>query len=240
MMRKIERFVARRAAYIVVPSEYLKKVVSRWGISEKKIIVIYNSFEMPAVMISRKEIRSAFGLHEFVLVSAGRLVAWKGFESLIDVCAELIREGKKISLVIIGSGPMEQRLREKIHELGASAITVMGQVSYDEILGFLAAADAFVLNTGYEGFSHALLEAMAMSVPVITTSVGGNPELITNGENGYLIEYNNTVQLRDTIESLIDMSAKERKHIAESARKTAEHFTKERMIEETVHFFSSL
>jgi len=120
----------------------------------------------------------------------------------------------------------------------ASKITLAGHVSHEQMLEYLAAADAFVLNTGYEGFSHALLEAMAMSVPIITTNVGGNPELITNGETGCLIEYNNTDQLRNAIVSLVEMSAKERKHIAERAKKIAGQFTKERMLDKTAHFFS--
>ncbi|MDP3779159.1 MAG: glycosyltransferase family 4 protein [bacterium] len=241
MMRKVEYFVARRAKHIIVPSEYLKTVVRRWGVKEKKITVIPNSFEMPLVETTRKEARANLALHDFVLVSAGRLVPWKGFEALIDAASDLIKEGKKISLVVIGSGPMMQRLREKVHERAmASKITLAGHVSHEQMLEYLAAADAFVLNTGYEGFSHALLEAMAMSVPVITTSAGGNPELITNGETGCLIEYNNTDQLRNAIESLVEMSAKERKLIAESAKKIAGQFTKERMLDETAQFLLSI
>ena len=240
-LRSIQRFTAHRAARIVVPSYYLKKVISMWGIPEEKIMVIPNSCEMPAALPSRVEARSAFKLHDFVIVSAGRLVPWKGFDVLIDAVGELVGRQMPLSLVIIGSGPMERELRCKIEEQGlGSRITLAGSVTHDTMLSYLAAADAFVLNTGYEGFSHALLEAMTMGTPVITTSVGGNPELITDNENGRLVEYNNRDQLRDAIASLVEMSSKERKRLATNARHTAQQFTTERMLRDTAQFLSSL
>ena len=71
------------------------------------------------------------------------------------------------------------------------------------MLEYFKAGDIFVLNTGYEGFSHFLLEAMAMEIPIITTKVGGNAELIENGKEGILVEYNNKEELNKKIIELV-------------------------------------
>jgi len=234
LLRVIERFTARRAANIIVPSEYLKTVVARWGIAEDKITVIANSFEIPDYIISYRKAREMLGLKGHVVISAGRLVPWKGFDILISAVSTLIKKNIPLSLIIIGSGPLEKELRDAIIALDVGAyITCIGRVEHDEMLSFLAAADAFVLNTGYEGFSHALLEAMAMGTLVITTSVGGNPELITNKENGFLVEYNNQDQLAEAIKLVLDMDTEERERIVAHAQKTAEQFSATRMLSET-------
>ena len=234
ILRAIERFTARQAERIIVPSAYLKAVVMQWGIPKEKIIVIANSFETPSLMISREKARAMLGLHGRVLVSAGRLVAWKGFGVLLSVVADLIKKHTLLSLVIIGSGPLEKELRDAIIALDLQSYAqLIGQVSHDEMLTYLAAADAFVLNTGYEGFSHALLEAMAMGTPVITTSVGGNTELITHGKNGFLVEYNNQSQLADAIQLMFGMSLHRREGMITHACQTARQFTTARMLQET-------
>lgn len=241
LLRTIERFTARRATKIIVPSEYLKTVVVRWGIAEDKITVIGNSFEMPRHIISRSRAKVMLGLTGHVLISAGRLVPWKGFGTVISAVSALIKKNIPLSLIIIGSGPLEKELRDAIIALDAGAyIRCIGRVEHDEMLGFLAAADAFVLNTGYEGFSHALLEAMAMGAMVITTSVGGNVELIANGENGFLVEYDNQDQLTDAIQSVFDMPTREQERIILNAQKTAEQFSTARMLNETAQFLMLL
>ena len=237
MLRNIERFVARRAARIVVPSNYLKTVVAQWSIAKEKITVIPNSFEMPERIVTYEEARKLLGLNGSVIVSAGRFVPWKGFIVLIDAVAELAGKGRQLSSIIIGSGPMEKELQERISVLGVeSYIRIVGQIAHEEMLAYLAAADVFVLHTGYEGFSHALLEAMAMGALVLTTAVGGNTELITNGENGFLMEYNNKGELVSAIASVLDMPVQERRRLALQAHVTAQQFTVARMVHKTAEF----
>ena len=241
LLRAIERFSARQASHIVVPSEYLKTVVVRWGIPEGKITVIANSFEIPLSIISYEDARLMLGLRDHVVVSAGRLVKWKGFGTLVSVIADLIKKNISVFLFIIGSGPLEKELRDAIIALDAEAhIRLIGQVGHNEMLTYLAAADTFVLNTGYEGFSHMLLEAMAMGTPVITTAVGGNRELITDKQNGFLVEYNNNDQLSQAIVSVLDMPTQEREHMTARARQTACYFTHERMLRETAEFIMGI
>ena len=91
----------------------------------------------------------------------------------------------------------------------------------------------FVLNTGYECFSHIILEAMAMSLPVITTNVCGNPEIVKDEQNGLLVEYNDKKQLKEAILKLWKDKDLQRKFI-KNGKETLEKFTLEKMIDETI------
>jgi glycosyltransferase involved in cell wall biosynthesis len=104
---------------------------------------------------------------------------------------------------------------------------------------YLKAGDLFILNTGYEGFSHQILEAMTFQIPVIITAIGGNLELIKNGESGILVEYNDKRNLKNAILALYKDRDLKNKIIA-NARARAAEFNKEKMINETIKIFLCL
>lgn len=240
LRRKIERWTAKEADKIIVPSEYLKKIVMMWSAQgglasgwDQKINIVYNSFDIPK---SSGEIKK--DLDGTILISAGRLVSWKGFDVLIEIMPEILKEISDAKLYIIGSGLEEEKLKSKIKNLNLEKhIFLVGQISREELFSYLRTGDVFVLNTDYEGFSHQILEAMAVGIPIITTNVGGNPEIITDRESGFLVEFNNKEQLK---RSIIDLCGnKELKNkIISNAKETVEQFNKERMISETIKILS--
>ena len=241
LRRKIQKYVAKNAYKIIVPSNYLKNIVLKWGVGEDKIKVIYNAFEAPALPASRpalgktkEELRKKLGLSGTVLISAGRLVPWKGFDKLIEIMPEIIKEISDAKLYIIGSGPERKALELKVKSLKLQdKVILTNQLAHKDTLEYLKAGDVFVLNTGYEGFSHFLLEAMAMEIPIITTNVGGNPELIENGKNGILLEYNNKEELKKRI---IELAKNEtpKKELTEKAKQKVAEFGVGKMLEETI------
>ncbi|MEI6346072.1 MAG: glycosyltransferase family 4 protein [bacterium] len=185
VLKQIQLGVALAADTVVVPSEYLKRIVTAWGVPAEKITVIYNGFELSRVAkVPAKHLN--LGAHS--IVSVGRLVPWKGFSTLIEVVGMLAKEKEyaDVHLYILGDGPDRGVLEKRAMELGAP-VTFLGKAEHAIVFQYLASAKVFVLNTAYEGFSHLLLEALAMGVPVITTPVGGNVELIVDGENGLLV-----------------------------------------------------
>lgn len=153
-LRRIQKFVARRAIKIVVPSNYMQRIVSDWITDAKKIEVIYSSVHLPVEYVLPKERPSGF-----LVVTVARRVPWKGIEALESVVAK---------------------------ESGWT-FKLLADLPHKEAMGWVKAADAFALNSTYEGLSHALIEAMALGTPIVATNVGGNPELITEGQNGLLI-----------------------------------------------------
>lgn len=231
-LRKVQKFVANRASKIIVPSQYLKSVVLRWGVNEKKIFVIYNSFDETEFAISRKEAREKVNLEGPALISAGRLVPWKGFEALIEIMPEISEQIPGVKLIIIGDGPDRKKLEEKISDARQGHnIFLTGQISHNDSLTLLKAGDIFILNTAYEGLSHLILEAMQAELPIITTPVGGNKELIKDGENGVLIQYNDKEEIKKAIVDLWYL-ADVRNRLAQQAKKDIKRFAIENMIDQ--------
>lgn len=154
LMRTVQRFAARRAKKIIVPSEYMCRLVSGWVADADKVETVYSSIHIPVAY----ELPSARP-EGFLVVTIARPVPWKGLEGLTRV---------------VGREP-------RWH------LKIVDGLPHKEAMGWVKAADAFVLNSTYEGLSHALVEAMALGTPIVATNVGGNPELIANGSEGLII-----------------------------------------------------
>lgn len=233
-LRKIQERVCRSADLVIVPSRFLAKVVRHWGVKEENIRVIYNGIDFKPSDLEREEARKRIGISGNIILSIGRLVPWKGFKMLIKIMPELIKDHNFVRLVIVGDGPETEVLETMKNNLALqNKVYLVGKKSQEELKMYLAAADMFVLNTAYEGFSHQLLEAMAAGAPVITTNAGGNPELVRQGENGFMVNYNDELNLTEAIKAVFehkDISEK----FAEEGKKTAERFTVQKMADETV------
>jgi colanic acid/amylovoran biosynthesis glycosyltransferase len=122
------------------------------------------------------------------VLCVGRLVPDKGQELLIDAVAGLRDAGHDIHVTLIGDGPDRERLEHRARKLdSSSAIAFTGSLPQLELVTYLARADIFCLPSFAEGLPVAIMEAMALGVPVISTRIAGIPELIIDGENGRLI-----------------------------------------------------
>jgi glycosyltransferase involved in cell wall biosynthesis len=192
-MRWLQKRVAKSAKKIIVPSNYLKKIVSYWGDDTDKIKVIYNALDPICVKKIKEVIRKEKNMTGFVVVSIARLVPWKGFLTLIDAVKECRDGGKDVTLFIGGDGPERKKIQNYIEKLGLEKnIIMLGRLAHDDVLEYLKGADIFALNTQYEGLSHLLLEATMVGLPILTTHVGGNPEVVLDNVNGLLVLYNDT------------------------------------------------
>lgn len=234
LLAAVQGFVARRAEAVVVPSEYLKSIVLTWGVEEKNIHVIYSALFPLEVGESKATLRSQLEFDGFVISSVGRLVPWKGFLCLIDVVAKLKEAGLPVSLVIAGDGPDEEKLKARVKELKLEEqVRFVGRLSKSALGAMIKASDCFVLNTGYEGLSHQLLEVMDLNVPVITTNVGGNPELIKDGVTGLMIDFNQADELQAAIKRLHDNEALGGR-LVQSARMRTKDFAQSVVLEKII------
>ncbi len=240
LLRGLQKWSASRAHAIVVPSEYLRGVVLQWGIAPERIRVIYNAFDPPVRTLSRDAARKKLSVVGTVLISVGRLVPWKGFDALVELGKELQKDIPDIHIMIIGSGPEHQRLCQKIRESHAQELVLLaGNLSREDVLVSCIAGDVFILNTAYEGFSHTLLEAMAMGIPICTTRAGGNAELIRDQENGIFFEWNNIDQMKAAVARIV-RDKNFGRALAERARKKAQSFSTERMLHEITTLLKSV
>jgi len=230
-LRMVEKFTARRAARVVVPSAYLKSVVERWGISVEHITIITNAVSLPKIIPAKEEARRVLGLDGFLLVTVGRLVPWKGFVMLVELLPKLVEVIPKVKLIIVGDGPERQQLelRSKKYK-SRDTVLLTGNVSKDKLAVYLAAADIFLLNTSYEGFSHQLIEAMSMGIPVVTTNAGGNKEVVRDGENALVAEYNNFESWKEKILRLHE-DEELRRVLSQSNKDIMQRYSVENMIQ---------
>lgn len=231
-LRFVERWVAAQAERVLVPSRYLGKIVHEWGIEKKNISVIYNSVE-PVTVGLKQVIRGLLKFKGELIISSGRLVPWKGFDVLIRLVAKLKKSRPDLKLLIVGNGPDNEKLETLAEELGVGdAVIFTHRVENAVALRYMRAADVFVLNTKYEGFSHTLLEAAAVGVPIVTTKIGGNPEFIDDSINGYLVKPDDEKMFEKRILALLDSPALRTK-ISGAAKRKVEKFSVKRMVDET-------
>ena len=239
ILHKLQCWVCKNANTVIVPSEYLAGIVSGWGISKDKVKVVYNGVDFRPSELNKEEARRRIGIFGHVIVSVGRLVPWKGFRMLIKMMPNVFEINQAFRLVIVGDGPDKKVLEAMIKNLSLEKkVFLVGKKSRSELATYLVAADMFVLNTGYEGFSHQILEAMMAGIPVITTAVGGNKEVIEQGENGFLVKYNDEFNLMEAIKSLWQDPGL-REEFKENGKKTVEKFSLERMLSETIEILTN-
>jgi glycosyltransferase involved in cell wall biosynthesis len=230
VLAKIQSYVTASAVRVVAPSQYLKKIITTWGVPAEKIEVIYSALYPLAVSGTKEELKKQLEFSTPTLISAGRLVPWKGFSVLIDVVSELVARYPNITLVIIGDGPDEQSLKQQVIQQGLEAhVRFVGRVSKETLGASIKASDVFVLNTAYEGLSHQLIEVMDLGTPIVTTTVGGNTELITDSVHGFLVPFNDKTALSESIIRVLD-HPETRVRIVQSARGRSKEFFQTEMI----------
>lgn len=240
VLRKIESFVARHARKIIVPSEYLRSIVKEWGIHAAKIKVVYNAHAAPKSIEGKSVLRERLSLSGTILVSIGRLVPWKGFATLIELVPALERFYPDVHLFIIGDGPERSLLDKKIRAAHLEGkVSLLGRLPQAVALNYVRAADLFVLNTSYEGFSHQLVEVMSMETPIVTTEVGGNPELITHRENGLLVPYDDRIALLEAIKEVLK-DEKLAKRLSKHAFDSLKAFNQDELVDKLVKELQSL
>lgn len=221
LFKYLEHYVARRACHVIVPSQYLKNIVEVWGVSREKITVILNAFDAP-----RLDLRG-LSRSQTDILSAGRLVPWKGFDVLIRAIPFLPDE---ITVSIAGEGPDRKRLESIIQEMGLEKrVFLLGKLEHGVLLKRLAEARLFVLASSYEGLSHQLLEALAVGTPIVATHIGGNPEVITHRRDGLLVSYGDEKLLAESIREMLT-NEEFAQACVENGKKKIEMFSRERML----------
>lgn len=234
LIYKFQSWVSRNADSVIVPSQYLAGIVRSWGVSPQKVHVIYNGTDFQPAGLAKEDARKKIGISGNIILSIGRLVPWKGFRMLIKIMPQLLNLNQFARLVIVGEGPDKEILEAMVRNLGLEKkVFLVGKKSKEDLAVYLAAADTFVLNSGYEGFSHQILEAMACGTPVIVSAAGGNKELVKQGENGFLVKYNDEFNITEAIKAL--WNDKELgEHFAEEGKKTVQKFSSGKMVQNTL------
>ncbi len=201
------REICAAAAFVAVETDYSRELLcQRCPHSAAKIHRVYNGIDLEHFPLRLP----ATPNRAPVIISVGRLVAFKGFEQLIDACGELARRGLDFSCEIIGDGPLRENLQAKIDTLGLSSrLTLLGSLSQAAVFEKLRTADIFALAsvTDQQGasdvFPTVITEAMSAARPVISTRLAGIPELVAHEETGLLVSPGDTSAFSQALEQLI-------------------------------------
>ena len=210
------------ADQVVVQTEANKAYFKRL---QKKTVVIYNPVDLKeytGVALNAEK--------EKVIVSAGRLMPQKNQKMLLDAFYAISEKFPEYQLVIYGEGSYRNELENYVNTLGIGQKVLMpGSVTdlYDRI----KTADLFVLSSNYEGMPNALIEAMCLGMPVISTKVSGATDLIQNGENGLLVDVGNAKELAEAMEKLLSNS-ETRTYMAAEAVKLADKLLPEEILKQ--------
>ena len=196
VVRKIRDFLYCFADGIVVQT---KKNQNYFGkIVQQKSKVIYNP-----INLGEKAGCALGGEKEKKIVSVGRLMPQKNQKLLLCAFRKVIEKHPEYQLTIFGDGPMREELENYAKELGiAEKVLLPGSVS--DVHDRIKNAELFVLSSNYEGMPNALIEAMCLGLPVVSTKVSGATDLIVNHENGILTEIDNQKELEAAMIELIE------------------------------------
>ncbi len=152
------------------------------------------------------------------LVMVGRLVPAKGPMLLLEAFRKARAAGAAVTLTLVGDGPVRPEIERFLKEHGlCDVVTLAGALNHDQTLAAVAAADLFVLASFAEGIPVALMEAMALGVPCISTLVAGIPELIVSGRDGILVPAGSVEALTEAILQLA-RDPEQRQRLGESGR----------------------
>ena len=216
LLKKIGRFAMKKANRIRVISHAIFNQVKEQGINESQIRLV--SLRVDLNLFHPK---SDFGWNEdkmgITLGYVGRLVDGKGLEDLFEAIRILKNQNlparrslgagggfRTWNLVIYGSGSLESKLEKLANKLKIEdKIEWRGFVPYSKVPEALSQIDIFVYPSRHEGFGRSIMEALAMEKAVVATRVGGIPDLINDGENGFLVEPHSPEQLANKIGELI-------------------------------------
>jgi sugar transferase (PEP-CTERM/EpsH1 system associated) len=245
----MRRRLFRRAAYAMADAIFavtreLRDFHAReaW-IKPEHMGVMYNGVDTQRFapsLESRIAMRKELGLPEksFVVGAVGRLVPIKDHQTLLKATALLSRSGIDVRVLLVGSGPERLKLQALAAEALGGRVCFAGDSS--RVPELLNAMDAFALPSLNEGMSNTLLEAMACSLPVLATNVGGNPEIIENNISGCLFAPGDAEWLGEKLKVLATHPALIHQLGTAARNRAIESFSLSRMLETYRSFYLDL
>lgn len=189
-------------------ADALKQVAVSIGVPAEKVTVVGNGVDTTRfVPLDRADARAALGLPSDVpvLVSVGGLVERKGFHRVIELLPRLRERWPGLIYLVVGGASAEgnnrPQLEQQVAQLGlGDTVRFLGSLPPDALKQPLSAADVFVLSTRNEGWANVFLEAMACGLPVVTTDVGGNREVVDRESLGFVVPFGDAEALETALD----------------------------------------
>ena len=213
--------------------------LSAHGYDRRKFRLIHNGIDLEPFHSrdesEREKIRERYGLpyDEQVITCIANLRPPKGHEYLIRALRELEEEGMGFVALLVGDGPLREELEGLVRELGLEdKVRFLGFRDREEIPEILVVTDVFVLPSLVEGLPTAVIEAMAAGCPVVATAVAGTPEVVVDGETGFLVPPQDPEALARKMKLLLQDQPLRAKMCLAGTKRVREHFSLEKMVRE--------
>jgi len=226
-----EKVVFKRADILVANSLFTRKqLISRYGIPESKVKVVYPGHPIEKISLTgeeKNEMRARLRLGDDpVLLFVGRLVKRKGLHFLLNALTLLKDDRRRFKLIVVGTGPEERTYMTLVHTLGLSEdIVFTGFVDTATLKRLYRLCDIVVVPSVNEPFGIVVLEAMAAKKPIVASRTGAIPEIVRDKTNGLLVDPRDSHQFAESLELFLQ-SEEMRRRIGEfNHRKVVEEFT---------------
>ena len=240
----VDRALKTRDDLLIAECEASRKyLVKTLGYAPGKIKTIYNGIDVAGWPVSKtdrqqKRLELRLSGQELLIGVVGRLDAQKGHSVLLEALAK-VRQRMPLRCVVIGDGPKRGLLEAQIRRLNlVKAVWLLGE--RDDVTAWLSSLDIFAMPSLWEGLPNALLEAMALGLPVVASAVDGIPEVVVDGKNGLLVPPRQPAALAKRLADLAADPAL-RASLGREAQKTVfERFTLARMMSEYEAMYAAL
>ena len=239
----LDRYLARRSSAIVVPSSCVRDYYVEHGLPVRKFHVIPNGItaQNGPVVSERAQVLEELKLpSDAKLIGAvGRLWPQKRVKDAIWAAGLISEVRDDAHLLIIGDGPQRWRLERfcsQIHE--NDQIHFLGH--RDDVPQLMPHFDCLWLTSGYEGLPNCIMEAMALSIPVVATDIPGNRDLVVSGQSGYLVEVGNRAAFARFTMKLLDDASLRKKMGANGRQRIIDHFSTAEMIRRYDELYQSV
>jgi len=233
-------------ATIAISKNVSNKMIEKKVVPKDNLFVIQNGIDTDLSNIeyhkTRIKIREELNINnkKKVLISVGRLVKQKGYPILIDALKKLSLERDDFVSIILGGGEDRESLEKMVIEVGLEK-KVLFLGNKQNVREYLVASDIFVMPSLFEGLPLSLLEAMSCGLPVVATSVGGVPEVITDSSLGLLVEENNPEDLLGKIKYLLSLPKEDLEEMGIVGRKRIqENFSINHMVSQYLSLYRRL
>lgn len=229
----------RDVAAIVAVSDAVADRMDKATLGDK-ISTITNGVSFSPAQKTREAVRAELGLSssDVVGIIVARIDHLKGHDTLLHAAVMLQKKAAPFILLLAGDGAERNNREQMAQELGLKNVRFLGFRS--DVPDLLAASDFFVLPSLTEGLPLSILEAMSHGLPTVATDVGGIPELITNGQEGFLVPVNDPALLAQAIETVIRNPALRDEIGAKAHRKAETEFSFTRMTRDYETLYTSL
>ena len=220
----------RSADHVLFVSDFDRKLALRQRLlpSSKNHTVIHNGI---------KPLRQRTNQQRLGVGFLGRLVFQKNPQLFLDIADQV----QGVNFVVAGGGPLEETISDQVKKRGLTErVTLLGTLDHTAALEYLSKLDVLVMTPRWEGLPLLLLEAMFLGVPVVSTAVGGIPEVVEHGKTGLLSQSQDPKSMASHVKTLLADKPLRERMVTAASQHAHENFSQQRMLDRTWSVYSDV